>query len=328
MPRIFISTAPFGEADSTPLRLLEDAGISVTQNPLGHKLSPEQVAELAKDYDALIAGTENLMPLLENNPKIQLISRVGIGLDSVPLQQCRKQNITVCYTPDAVTMAVVELTLGLMVSLTRHVGIADRTLRAGTWKRFQGKRLEHSSIGLIGFGRVGSRVAGLLAPFRPEKILVHDIQDKSDALEKLRQQGVNIEAVSLDTLCRQSDIVSLHVPLYSKTRHLVSTEFLSQMKSDAFLINTARGAIVDETALVEALQSKSIAGAAVDVFEKEPYHGALAELDNTLLTHHMGSCSYDCRLRMESEAAESVVQFFKKEPLLREVPEEEYAYQG
>ena len=171
MPKIFISTVPFGEADKKPIELLDQSGFEYVINPLNRKLKPEEVGELAQDCDGLIAGTENIHLVLEKAKSLKIVSRVGIGLDSVPLLECRKKEITVCYTPDAVTMAVVELTIGLMVSLTRKVCLADRNIRSNNWNRLQGKRLEKSIIGLIGFGRTGSNIARVLSEFKPKQIL-------------------------------------------------------------------------------------------------------------------------------------------------------------
>jgi len=322
-----VSTHPFGALSSRPLELLRQTGFEFQINPLGRKLTSQEVAEMAANCDALIAGTENIALVLEKAPNIKIISRVGIGLDSVPLKECRKLNVMVCYTPDAVTMAVAELTVGLMLNITRFVCSADKQIRSGVWQRLQGRRLGKSIIGLIGFGRIGSSVARLLVPFHPSKVLVNDIKDKSSELEKMHQAGLCVEMVHPSRIYQESHIISLHVPLYSMTRNLIAENQLSKMRSDAFIINTARGSIVNEQALYEALSKEKLGGAALDVFEEEPYTGTLSELDNVMLTPHMGSCSHDCRAKMELEATEEVIRFFKGERLQNEVPEEEYVYQ-
>ena len=171
LPKIFVSTHPFGALDSRPLELLRQTECEFQINPLGRKLTSQEVAEMAGNCDALIAGTENIALVLEKAPNIKIISRVGIGLDSVPLKECRELNVVVCYTPDAVTMAVAELTVGLMLNITRFVCTADRQIRSEEWQRLQGRRLGKSVIGLIGFGRIGKSVARLLVPFSPIIIL-------------------------------------------------------------------------------------------------------------------------------------------------------------
>jgi D-3-phosphoglycerate dehydrogenase len=297
----------------------------VILNPTKRKLTSEEVAEYAKDVDAIIAGTEDLTPLIQKNPGLKIISRVGIGLDSVPLQLCRDKNITVAYTPDAVTMAVVELTIGLMVSLTRKVHLANFELRRGGWSRFTGKRLGESVIGLIGLGRVGSNVLRILKEFKPKEILVNDLKDKTKEIQEIIQNtDLKVRQVTKEEIYKHADIVSLHVPLTNLTRNMIGKTELNLMNKSTFLINTARGGIINESDLYDAIKSELIAGAAVDVFEKEPYKGNLTELENIILTEHMGSCSYDCRYLMEFGAAAEIKRFFNGEALLNPVPKEEF----
>jgi D-3-phosphoglycerate dehydrogenase len=327
MPKIFISAVPFGDPDPKPIELLKATGWDFTINPLGRKLTPSEVAEFASDCDGLIAGTEDLMPLIQRTRQLKIISRLGIGLDSVPLAECQKRVIRVTYTPDAVTMAVAELTLGIMIDLTRQVSIADREVRGGEWKRKQGKRIGRSVIGIIGFGRIGTTVAKLLVPFQPEEVLVNDIKEKTKEIAAIRGLGLNIRHAEKQEIFRVADIVSLHVPLWSQTRNLINVDTLALFEKDAFLINLARGGIVNERDLYGVLQRNRIAGAALDCFEEEPYTGPLTQLDNVLLTQHMGSCLFDCYGRMEIEATHDLIRFFQVERLENEVPEEEFCYQ-
>ncbi|AXX16220.1 MULTISPECIES: phosphoglycerate dehydrogenase [Leptospira] len=327
--KIFISTYPFGIYDPEPLNLLNATGWEIITNPFKRKLKSAEVAEIAKDVNGIIAGTEDLIPLIQSNQKLKFISRVGIGLDSVPLSLCREREIRVSYTPDAVTKAVVELTVGLMLSVTRYISNADRELRKGEWSRFTGKRLGESVIGLIGLGRVGLSVLKILSAFAPKKILINDLMDKSNEVKNILEESkVSFAFVDKEQIYTASDVISIHVPLTKLTKNLISSAELSKFKKDAFLINTARGGIVNEAALYDALKNQRIAGAAIDVFEEEPYKGNLCKLENVLLTQHMGSCSYDCRLLMEKGAAEEIIRFFKGEPLLNEVPEQEYLNQS
>ena len=329
MIKIFISTVPFGAFSRKPVELLYQSGYHFTINPLDRKLTSKEVAELSADCDGIIAGTENLNLLIEKSKKLKIISRVGIGLDSVPLKVCRKKGIVVTYTPDAVTMAVAELTLGMMISLTRHVSLADREIRAGIWQRKQGKRIGKSVVGIIGFGRVGSNVARLLVPFKPDEILVNDIKDKTREIEDIRQKcRIKIRAAAKDEIYRNSDIITLHIPFSNASHYLINKKTLALCSENTFILNLSRGGIIHEGDLYDALKNRKIAGAALDCFQEEPYHGPFLELDNILLTQHMGSCSYDCRGKMELESTEDMIRFFKQEPLHGEVPEEEYGYQS
>lgn len=326
--KIFVSTDPFGEIDPTPIDLLNRSGFDYLINPLKRKLTPEEVAEFTKDCDGLIAGTENIDTVLQKANKLKFISRVGIGLDSVPLVKCREKGIKVSYTPDAVTMAVVELTIGLMIGLTRHVVKADLRTRKGIWIRLQGKRIGESVIGLIGFGRIGSNVARALREFNPKKILINDVKDKSLEIKELQSKSrIDIEQVDREEIFKESDIVSLHLPLTSKTRNFIDVESLKLFDKDTFLINTSRGGLVNESDLYSSIKKGDLAGAAIDTFEQEPYKGPLIDLENIILTQHMGSCSFDCRSQMEIQATEDIVRFFEGRPLKNEVPEEEYHYQ-
>jgi D-3-phosphoglycerate dehydrogenase / 2-oxoglutarate reductase len=322
MPKIFISTSPFGEIDPEPVKLLKETGWEFEVNPLERKLTPEEVGEMAADCDGLIAGTEDINVVIKKAKKLKIVSRVGIGLDSVPLEKCRDLGIVVTYTPDAVTMAVAELTVGIMISLTRHVCFADRQVRKGLWKRRQGKRIGKSVIGIIGFGRVGTNTVRLLAPFAPDEILVNDILDKAEIIENFRLQGLNIRFAEKEEIYKNADIISLHVPLSKLTQNMINKKSLLLFNKDAYLLNLARGGIVNETDLLFVLENNLIAGAALDCFDEEPYHGPLLELESVILTQHMGSCSYDCRAAMEIEATKDMIRFFKGEPLVNQVPDD------
>lgn len=291
----------------------------MVQNPYSRKLTPAEVVELALDCDGIVAGTEELLPLVQESRKLKIIARVGVGLDSVPLDLCKSKGIKVSYTPDAVTPAVAELTIGLMLDIFRKITKADKELRQKGWSRPYGRRIGTSVIGIIGFGRIGFAVAKILSSFRPTMILVHDLIDISDKISLIRNQEISILQVSKQDLLKQADVITLHVPKNSSSIGLISQFELSLMKESAYLINTSRGGIVDEVALFNALREKRISGAAIDVFEEEPYTGPLLDIENTVLTQHMGSCSDDCRADMEREACEDIVRFFARESLRSEV---------
>lgn len=320
--RVLITTVPFGKIDPAPLRQLAENGIEADINPLGRRLTGDEAAEMIRGYEVVIAGTEPLTEsALEAARGLRLIARVGIGLDNVPLAAARRLGISVTYTPDAPAAAVADLTLGQMLALLRHTHRADRDLRGGSWRRRIGRRLSLVTVGIIGSGRVGRGVVGLLQGWRPP-ILVNDL-DADD--EWLRRSGCTI--ASKETIYSQADVISLHVPLTPLTEGLIGERELAMMKPDACLINTSRGGIVDEAALAAALRAYPDRSAAIDVFEQEPYDGELSELENCLLTSHMGSGSRDCRARMEIEATEEAVRYFRGEPLARPVPEAELSLQ-
>lgn len=318
--RVLITTVPFAETDRRPLALLEAEGIEYVLNPLGRRLTPEELADLVADVDVLIAGTEPITAaVMDRAPRLRLIARVGIGLDSVDLIAARRREILVSYTPDAPAPAVAELTMGLILSLLRSLSQADRGMREGVWRRIAGRRLGELTVGVIGVGRVGKRLIRHLQGFVP-RILANDLVPD---IEFATANGVRF--VEKETIYREADVITLHLPLTPLTRNLISRREIELMKPDACLINTSRGSLVNEHDLALALKQGHLAGAAIDVFTQEPYSGELVTLDNCLLTCHMGSMSRDCRAQMELEATEEAIRFFKKQPLRQLVPKDEYA---
>ena len=292
--QLYISTSPFGDEDPSIFETLKSIDIFWNRNLLERKLSTNELIKNAGDCDAIIAGTENLLPLIEKNKKLKIIARVGIGLDGVPLHECLKREIKVCWTPDAVTSAVAELTIGLMLNSTRHINFLDRKLRKKQWSRISGRGIKESTIGLIGFGRIGSLVSNLLSSFKPKEILVYDLKNKSEEIKKLKSKGVRINLANFEEIITKSHILSIHTPLWEKTYKLIGKNELRKMPPDSFLINVSRGGIIDEKALEYALNKKIISGAAIDTFEKEPYYGPLIELENCIIgkvsVHfHLGS---------------------------------------
>jgi D-3-phosphoglycerate dehydrogenase len=318
--RVLITTIPFGEVSRRPLDLLEEAGVDYTVNPIGRKLREHELAELIGHCEVLIAGTEPITDrVLSLASRLRLIARVGIGLDSVDLVAAREKNILVSYTPDAPAPAVAELVMGLALSSLRHIACADRGIRNGVWYRFMGQRLENLTVGVIGVGRVGRQVIRHCVAGFGGRVLANDLEPDVDFGSKY-----DVRWVDKEQIYRESDLLTLHVPLTPATRNLITARELKLMKPGALLINTSRGGIVDEQALADALQGNRLAGAAVDVFQQEPYSGPLASIENCLLTCHMGSMSKDCRMRMEMEATEEALRFIKGEPLRQLVPENEY----
>ena len=324
MAKILITTVPFGDKNDLPIRQLAETGVDYLINPIGRKLKEDELAGMVGDVEVLIAGTEPITEkVMANAPRLKLISRVGIGLDSVDLMAAERRGIKVSYTPDAPAPAVAELTIGLMFSLMRSIHVANAQMHRGEWHRYFGRRLTELTVGIVGAGRIGGRVVRHLRALGVKRLLVNDI-----CPDACRFDGVDaIECVDKDTIYRESDLVSLHVPLTAQTKNMVRREHLLQMKPDAMIVNTARGGIIHEDDLAEVLNLGHLAGAAVDVFCEEPYQGRLSSVERCLLTSHMGSMSVDCRTRMEIEATEEAIRFLAGKPLEGLVPEAEYQVQ-
>jgi len=299
--KITITTTSFATFDDQPLRLLEDSGFEVVLNPHGRKLSGDEVVELATDVVGLISGTEPLnKTVLEKLVLLKVISRCGVGMDNVDLEAARQMNIKVFNTPFGPTLAVSELTVGLIFDLLRKTTLMDREMRAGIWKKHMGSLLNGKRVGIIGFGRIGQKTAELLRAFGCE-IGYYD----SVRIEELKDLRVN--RMELDELLRESDLITIHVSgKYEKP--LLGNREIDLMKKGTWLVNVARGGVVDEEALLNALKNGRLAGAALDVFEKEPYNGLFKVLDNVILTPHIGSYAKEARVEMEMQAAKNLIE--------------------
>ena len=320
MSKVLITTVPFAEKNKEPIELLEAAGIEYLINPIGRKLKEPELVELISNYEVIIAGTEAITErVLNSGSRLKLISRVGVGLDSVDLLAAERAGIAVSYTPDAPAPAVAELTLSLMLSLMRSTHMANAQIHRGTWSRYFGRRMCDVTVGIIGVGRIGSQVLRLVSKLGFKQVLFNDVDTNVNI-----EAGDNVKFVDREELYRQADLISLHLPLNAQTKNMITRQQLYQMKPDAMIINTSRGGIINEGDLSEVLSEGHLGGAAIDVFEQEPYCGPLANIERCLLTAHMGSMSVDCRARMEIEATQEAVRFLTGEPLKGLVPSAEY----
>lgn len=320
MSKVLITTVPFADKNRLPVELLESANIDYLINPIGRKLKAAELADMVADVDVLIAGTEPITDeVMARAQHLKLISRVGVGLDGVDLLAAERRCIKVSYTPDAPAPAVAELTFGLMLTLLRSVHLANLQMHNGTWKRHFGRRLPEVTVGIIGTGRIGSRVLRRIPAFGTPRVLVNDINPDSRLVPELK-----LEWVDKEEIYRQADVISLHVPMTMHTKNMIRREQLLLMKPDALIINTARGGIINERDLADVMSSGHLGGAAIDVFDEEPYSGPLAAVERCILTSHMGSMTVDCRTRMEIEATEEAVRFLTGKPLQSAVPAHEY----
>jgi len=322
--KALITTVPFGNKNPLPFEMLENAGIEYMVNPFNKKLTEDELTELVSDFDVIIAGTEPITAkVMDGASNLKMISRVGIGLDSVDLPAAKERGIKVSYTPDAPAPAVAEFTLGLMLSLLRSINVSNTRMHDGRWDRIFGRRLAEVTIGIIGVGRIGSRVLNRTKGFGTPRLLVNDVMPNLQLDREFK-----LEWSSKEKIYEEADIISLHLPLTMQTRNMIKKNHLLSMKQDAIIINSARGGIINEQDLYEVMQSGHLSGAAIDVFEQEPYDGPLKEIERCLLTAHMGSMSIDCRIRMEIEATEETVRFLTGKSLNGVVPESEYEVQS
>jgi D-3-phosphoglycerate dehydrogenase len=304
-PNVLLSVSSFGVASDEPMLVLESAGVNIIPNPHGRKLREEEIIDLIPQADALIAGTEPLNAnVLASAKRLRVISRVGVGLENVDLNAARELGIAVRNTPEALTDAVAELTLGGMLNVLRHVGHMDREMHEGIWERRMGSLLRDKTVGVIGLGRIGRRLVELLRPFEV-RVVAHD---RAPDPEVAKQLGVTY--VDLDSLLSTADIITLHLP--GTTEALIGSREIGLIRPTAILLNASRGGLVDEAALVKALQDKRLAGAYLDTFETEPYDGPLTGLTSVLMTPHAGSYAAEARATMEIEAVQNMLESLKE----------------
>lgn len=284
--------------------MLRSAGFELVCNEKGVRLPREEQMELIKDAYAIIAGTETYdREMLEACKNLKTIIRFGVGTDNFDLEAMRDLGIQVGVISNYNSVA--EFALTLILSVMKSLPLFDKEVRSGGWKRYPMRELRKKTVGIAGFGRIGKRLAELLQPFDVE-ILVYDPYAKE---EEAKERRVNL--VSLEDLLAKSDVISLHMPLTEETKHLINRETIAAMKDGAYLINTARGKLVDETALAEALQSGKLTGAALDVFETEPVTSAehpLFAMQNTVFAPHVSAASFEVNYNGGLISAESIIR--------------------
>ncbi len=301
--KVFIATSTFGVHSNGPINMLDEHKLEVTSNNLGQKLTTHELIEFAFNAHGIIAGTENYsLEVLEQLPQLKVISRLGIGMDNIDLEVAIKRGIKIFKTKTTPGPAVAELVLSLMLDIARKTTVQNNNLKGGVWQKQMGSLLQGKTLGIIGLGTIGKTLVKLVKGFK-FKILAFDLyQDVRFA----KEYGVNY--CNLDTLLSQSDIVSIHLNLSDETNQLMNEERINKMKPDSILINTSRGEIIDEEALYKALKENKILSAGLDVFNDEPYLGPLTELDNVILTPHIGSYAKELRIQMEIEAVENLLR--------------------
>jgi D-3-phosphoglycerate dehydrogenase len=284
--RVLVTPTSFGK-DDPALRTQLGAEVGeVVYNTTGRPLSSSELLELIADQDGYIAGLDPIdRNVIEAAQRLRVISRYGVGVDNIDLEAAREKGIVVTNTPGANAVSVAELTVGLILSLARPIPAAVRATKAGEWPRMVGLTLEGKVVGLLGFGAIAKQVARRLSGFDCSILAYHPSYDVAAA------EALGVQLRPSDELIRQVDFLSLHMPLVPETRGMVNAEFLSQLKPGAFLINTSRGELVDEAALLEALKSEHLRGAALDAFVQQPpgADNPLLALPQVIATPHMGA---------------------------------------
>ncbi len=311
MPTILITSTSFGKKIKAPLETLLSKGYDVRPNDLGRPMTPEELVERLAECDGCIAGLDHFTAdVIRQAPKLKIIARYGAGIDRVDLAAAAEVGATVTNTPVANSDSVADLAVALMLAVARKIPAADRCVRDGRWENMYGTSLAEKTVGLIGFGRIGSRVADRVRGFRCRVLAVDPLLDAAAA------EAAGVELVSLEELLAAADFISLHLPANEQTRGFINRERFAQMKPTAIVVNTARGEVIDQAALLEALREGQIGGAGLDAHAEEPPDPSPFEgLDNVVLTPHMGAYTEDALINMAEGAVENLCAFFEgREP--------------
>lgn len=309
MPKILVSYTLPNEG----LHLLRE-NFEVIHPTNSTKFTREEILKNISEVEGYLAVNVAVdAEIIDAAPNLKVIANYGVGYDNIDVEYATRKGITVTNTPTAVTEATAETAFGLMLSVLRNITYCDRKLRAGdqsfVWGMLQkhtGRSLYGKTLGIIGMGRIGRAVARRAITFGMKVIYYQRNQ-----IFEIFEREVGARYLTLDELLKKADIVSLHVPLNESTHHLLSAVELEKLKPSAYLINTARGPIVDEQALIKRLQEGKLAGAGLDVFEEEPHiPQELLALENVVLTPHIGTETLEARIAMAKEAALNIITYF------------------
>lgn len=296
---------------------LGDAGVKLFEEEDGIDvdiktgMSPEELKEVIKDYDALVirSATKVTEEILEAAENLKVIGRAGIGVDNIDVEGATKRGIIVMNTPTGNVVTTAEHAIAMMMSLTRNIPQGTSSMKSGRWdkKKLQGREIYNKTFGVIGYGKIGSIVANRARGLKM-RVIVYDPVVTPEKIEK-----AGCESVSLKELYAQADYISVHVPKSKKTQGLVNKKAFEQMKDGVMLVNCARGGIVDEDALYEAMQSGKVAGAALDVFSEEPPPAdlPLLQLDNVIATPHLGASTAEAQTNVAVMVAKQIINFLK-----------------
>ena len=278
------------------------------------KMSEDEICEIADQYNAIVvrSATKITKRILEHAKQLKVVGRAGVGIDNIDVETATQKGVVVVNTPDGNTTSAAEHTMAMMLSLARHIPHADHSLRKGRWdrKKFVGVEMRNKTLGIIGFGKIGSEV-GKRAKAFDMRILVFDPFVTKEVAER-----AGVESVSLNNLLKESDFITVHMPLTAETKHMICTEQFDMMKNDVRIFNVARGGIIDENALYDAIVSKKVAGAALDVYEQEPQtESPLFKLPEVIVTPHLGASTQEAQINVAIDVANEIVRVLRGEPV-------------
>lgn len=288
--KVLVTATNYSTYCAAAKALLEENGVEVIENPYGRPMTREELLAAVGDIDGVVVGVDTWNEeIFSHAPKLKAMARFGVGVDNIDLAAAKTHGIQVTNAKGMNSNPVAELTVGLILSTLRNVPAFNASIREGKWDRFMGRDLAGMTVGLLGFGDIAQRVAKKLSGF-DVSICAYDLYPN---LEKAKE--LNVEMVSMEEVLRRADVVCMHLPSLPSTHHIMDARTFGMMKDGSYFINTARGALVDETALAQALRSGKLTAAAIDVFDQEPVRrdNPLFALPNLFATPHTAAETYD-----------------------------------
>jgi len=299
---------------------ISDLGVNIIKQETGLevdvklKLTEDEISAIVAEYHAIVVRSETKITkkILENAQELQVVGRAGVGIDNIDVEAATMKGVVVVNTPDGNTISAAEHTVGMMLALARHIPQADQTLRQGLWNRskFVGVELRNKKLGIIGFGKIGSEVGKRCKAFGME-IIVYDPYVNQDVAKR-----AGVELADFNTLLRESDFITVHMPMTKETRNMIAKDQFAIMKEGVRLINVARGGLINEADLYDAIVGKKVAGAALDVYEKEPETASpLFSLQEVVATPHLGASTQEAQVNVAIDVVHEVIRVLRGEPV-------------
>lgn len=309
--KVLITAKSFGKEGREPFDILERAGIKAVIRRKNEIWTEEELIGIIDEFDGIIVGADEVTRnVIEKAKKLRIISKHGVGVDNIDIGAATEKGIIVTAGLGSNTVAVAEFAVTLIMNLARNITISNNETKKGKWVRRIGSELKGKTVGIIGMGKIGKEVAKRLYGMGMDIMAYEPFKDEKFA------KTYQIKYVTLDKLLQNSDFVSLHAPLMPETQNIINKDNILLMKETAYIINTARGGLIDEDSLYKALNEKRIAGAAIDVFTNEPpLHSPLLTLENVIATPHIGAYTHEAVHNMSCMAASAIADYFEgKEP--------------
>ena len=299
MRGLIATTVSFCKYTNEPIKQLEQHGFEIIKD-YGLKGLKELSEEKRQIVEAIVVGLEKIdADVMDMFPNLKIIAKHGAGMDNIDMEAAKQRKLQTCNFPGANSNAVADMALGLMIDAARMISRADRCVRSGKWERFYGTELTGKTLSIIGFGAIGRAVAQRAMGFGMN-VIVYDV---------VKTDFEGVEYVELEEAIQKGDFITLHLPLIASTKNIINQRMISLMKKNAIIINTARGGLIDDNALIEALENNAIFGAALDVFEQEPnVDPRFLKLDNIVLTSHIAGFSEEAINTLSIKCAEKIIE--------------------